>query len=86
MWNRLTGSYETSFSMEIFYTLLEAKVLIAGWRREYNKVRPHSALRYRPPVPETTLPLPPGSAPPGCNGVWTNIESAPITEGRSLKA
>ena len=29
---------------EIFYTLKEAKVLIERWRREYNTVRPHSAL------------------------------------------
>ncbi len=48
---------------EIFYTLREAKVLIEGWRWEYNKVRPHSALGYRPPAPEGILPLPPGSAP-----------------------
>ena len=48
---------------EIFYTLAEAKVLIERWRREYNQVRPHSALGYRPPAPEAVLPLPPGSAP-----------------------
>ena len=48
---------------EIFYTLIEAKVLIEGWRREYNQVRPHSALGYRPPAPEAIWPLPPGSAP-----------------------
>ena len=29
---------------EIFYTLTEAKILIERWRREYNTVRPHSAL------------------------------------------
>jgi transposase InsO family protein len=29
---------------EIFTTLLEAKVLIENWRREYNEIRPHSAL------------------------------------------
>ncbi len=38
---------------EIFYTLREAKVLIERWRREYNTIRPHSALGYRPPAPET---------------------------------
>ena len=38
---------------EIFYTLTEAKVLIDRWRREYNRVRPHSSLGYRPPAPET---------------------------------
>lgn len=48
---------------EVFYTLAEAKVLIERWRREYNQVRPHSALGYRPPAPEAILPLPPGSAP-----------------------
>ena len=38
---------------EIFYTLKEAKVIIERWRQEYNTVRPHSSLRYRPPAPET---------------------------------
>ena len=37
---------------EIFYTLDEARVLIEQWRREYNQVRPHSSLGYRPPAPE----------------------------------
>ena len=37
---------------EIFTTLLEAKVLIENWRKEYNQVRPHSSLGYRPPAPE----------------------------------
>jgi transposase InsO family protein len=38
---------------EIFDTLLEAKVVIENWRREYNQFRPHSSLGYRPPAPET---------------------------------
>lgn len=38
---------------EIFETLLEAKVLIERWRIEYNTVRPHSSLGYRPPAPES---------------------------------
>jgi putative transposase len=42
-------------SREIFTTLEEAKVLIEQWRREYNQVRPHSALRYQPPAPEAIL-------------------------------
>jgi len=37
---------------EIFYSLEEARVLVEQWRREYNTVRPHSALGYRPPAPE----------------------------------
>ena len=33
-------------------TLTEAQVRIERWRREYNQVRPHSALGYRPPTPD----------------------------------
>ena len=40
---------------EIFDTLTEAQVLIERWRREYNQIRPHSALGYRPPAPETIV-------------------------------
>jgi len=47
---------------EIFETLLEAKVLIEAWRVEYNTVRPHSSLGYKPPAPETIAPLLPASA------------------------
>jgi len=47
---------------EIFCTLQEAKVLIERWRRHYNTVRPHSALGYRPPAPQTILPHPAGPA------------------------
>jgi putative transposase len=38
---------------EIFTTLQEAKVLTEVWSREYNQVRPHSSLGYKPPAPET---------------------------------
>ena len=41
---------------EIFTTLFEAKVLIEDWRQQYNQIRPHSALGYRPPSPETFMP------------------------------
>jgi putative transposase len=41
---------------EIFYTLKEAKILIEGWRREYNEFRPHSSLGYRAPAPQTVEP------------------------------
>lgn len=40
---------------EIFTTLTEAKILIEQWRREYNQIRPHSALEYQPPVPAAIL-------------------------------
>ena len=40
---------------EIFSTMTEARVLIADWRKEYNQVRPHSSLGYRPPAPEAKI-------------------------------
>jgi len=43
-------------NVEIFDTLLEAKVLIERWRQHYNHVRPHSSLGYKPPAPEAVIP------------------------------
>jgi transposase InsO family protein len=40
---------------EVFSTLQEAKVVIEGWRRHYNTLRPHSSLGYVPPAPEVVL-------------------------------
>ena len=42
---------------EIFTTLTEARVLIEQWRIEYNQVRLHSSLGYRPPAPEAIIPV-----------------------------
>jgi transposase InsO family protein len=42
---------------EIFYNLKEAQAMIEKWRQEYNTIRPHSSLNYRPPAPEALLPL-----------------------------
>lgn len=42
---------------EIFYSLREAKIVIEQWRVHYNTVRPHSALGYRPPAPESLIPM-----------------------------
>ena len=42
---------------EIFYTLKEAQILIEQWRIHYNTVRPHSSLGYRPPAPESIVPM-----------------------------
>jgi putative transposase len=41
---------------ELFYTLTEARIIIEGWRRHYNSVRPHSSLGYNPPAPEVFVP------------------------------
>ena len=43
-------------NVELIDTVLEARVLADRYRRQYNTVRPHSALGYRPPTPETALP------------------------------
>ena len=44
---------------EVFYTLLEVRVLTEQYRQTYNRIRPHSSLGYRPPAPETYLPADP---------------------------
>ena len=41
---------------EIFYSLMEAKVIIERWRKHYNTIRPHSSLGGKPPKPETVRP------------------------------
>jgi putative transposase len=73
-------------SRETFDTLLEAKVLIEGWRQHYNTVRPHSALEYRPPAPEARQTCAVASA---TSQGWsvgrqkTNLDSGVIHGGRS---
>ena len=42
---------------ELFYSLKEAQIVIEEWRKHYNTKRPHSALGYRPPAPETIVPM-----------------------------
>lgn len=41
---------------EIFDNILESSVIIEQWRKHYNKIRPHSSLNFRPPVPEVMIP------------------------------
>ena len=41
---------------EIFYSLREAQIVIESWRRQYNAVRPHASLGYKPPAPEVLVP------------------------------
>lgn len=52
---------------EIFDTLREAQVLIEGWRRHYNTVRPHSSLGWKPPAPETIATRKPA---PMASAIW----------------
>lgn len=42
---------------EVFCSLSEAQIIIEEWRKHYNTKRPHGALRYRPPAPETIVPM-----------------------------
>ena len=58
------GKFRDEFlNRELLDTLLEARVLTARWRQEYNTFRPHSSLNYRPPAPEAFEPLPVGPDP-----------------------
>ena len=41
---------------EIFYSLLEAQVIIEKWRIHYNTIRPHQSLGGMPPTPKTIEP------------------------------
>jgi len=41
---------------EVFYSVKEAQIILEQWRVQYNTVRPHSSLGYRPPAPEAMLP------------------------------
>jgi len=45
-------------NLEVFASVGEARVLVEAWRREYNEVRPHSSLGYRPPAPAAVQPAP----------------------------
>ena len=67
---------EEVLKREIFYSLEEAKVLTEQWRREYNTIRPHSSLRYRPPAPEALRPDPFFLNLPKLNGPHPRLQEA----------
>jgi len=53
------GKFRDEFlAGELFDTLTEARVLTERWRQLYNNFRPHSALGYLPPAPESFSPKP----------------------------
>ena len=39
-----TSSAENAWDGKIFYTLTECRVVVNGWKRKYNQVRPHRSL------------------------------------------
>ena len=49
---------------EIFHSLAEAKILLEGWRKEYNEIRIHSSLGYQTPREFATFGKPPLRATP----------------------
>ena len=64
MWNPSTASCATRASTpRSSPRSRKAQILVDRWRREYNQVRPHSALGYRPPAPETLEVGPPHPTP-----------------------
>ena len=56
---------------EIFYRLGDAQMVVESWRRQFNTVRPHGSLGFKPPALEVFVPamtaraaLQPQPAPP----------------------
>jgi transposase InsO family protein len=53
-----TESHPTDITQQLSNRpLREAQILIEQWRIHYNTVRPHSALGYRPPAPQSIVPM-----------------------------
>ena len=53
---RFNGSLrDECLNLEYFHTLKEARVIVGEWVNEYNHIRPHSSLGYRPPAPLVML-------------------------------
>ena len=53
---RFNGSLrDECLNLEYFHTLKEARIVIGEWVNEYNRVRPHASLGYRPPAPHVML-------------------------------
>ncbi|WP_018702174.1 integrase core domain-containing protein, partial [Anaeromusa acidaminophila] len=40
---------------EIFDSMVEVDILTKRWVLEYNTIRPHSSLGYKPPAPQTIV-------------------------------
>jgi len=47
----------------VFTSLRQARAVLAAWQRDYNEVRPHSALGGRPPAAFSAPPCSPASSP-----------------------
>lgn len=47
------------YSPEEIISKLRTEILIEHWRIEYNTIRPHSALGYKPPALKTAIEVQP---------------------------
>ncbi len=57
---RFNGSLrDECLNFESFDTPQEARVIIGQWVNEYNQIRPHSSLGYRPPAPSAQMKINP---------------------------
>ena len=52
----LVAQNDGMFRKEVFTMLLEAKILVEEWGREYNQIRSYCTIGYRPPTPEAIQP------------------------------
>lgn len=57
-WCQSQRSQDCLTTAEQFDTVVETKALVDRYRKQYNTVRPHSSLGYRPPAPEAFAPWP----------------------------
>lgn len=53
----MSGQVRYSDEFKITYSLREAQIVIETWRKHDNTKHPYSALGYRPPAPETIVPM-----------------------------
>ncbi len=49
----LSGHHHIPYTWELLS--INVMILIEQWRKEYNQVRPHSAMNNRPPAPDAIL-------------------------------
>lgn len=52
-WRLATDRTREVLNAEWFTTTRQAQVVIDGWLKQYNHIRPHHALGMHAPVPET---------------------------------
>jgi transposase InsO family protein len=73
---------------ELFGTLAEARVILEGWRMEYNDRRPHSSLGYRTPGEfargASNFGLLPALRPPSAQTCYDQVDFDTVTQPAEL--